>query len=215
MILETRKIKKILVISAHVDDMEFGCGGTVAKLIEQGAEVYNLALSLRKTTVPKDFPEKELIKEAQQAAKTLSLRKENLIIKDFPNRIFPAIRQDILDTFCFYAKKIKPDLVFTTSLDDMHQDHRVVAEESFRAFKHTNIIAYGFAWNRIKHTINIYSVIEERHLRKKIKSLQSYQSQIKGRPYFTPGYIRSLAITQGTIIKRKYAECLELIRWIF
>jgi LmbE family N-acetylglucosaminyl deacetylase len=214
MTLISDRIKKILVINAHADDMEFGCGATIAKLIKEGKEVYNLVLSLRKKTVPKDFPKENLIKETIDASKIIGLKKENNIIKDYENRIFPAIRQEILDEIYSQAKKIRPDLVFTTSLDDTHQDHRVVAEETFRALKHANIISYGFPWNAIFHRINFYSAVKKDHLVKKIKAIQCYRSQIRTRVYFRPEYIKSLAITQGTNIKKKYAESFEVIRWI-
>jgi LmbE family N-acetylglucosaminyl deacetylase len=207
-------IKKVLVINAHADDMEFGCGGTIAKMIEEGKEVYNLVLSLRRKTVAPDFPAEELIRETIEAGKAIGIKEENNIIKDYENRIFPAIRQQILDEIYLQAQKIKPDLVFTTSLDDTHQDHQVVAQETFRALKHTNIVAYGFPWNTILHRVNFYQAIEEKHLAKKIKAIQSYQSQIKGRVYFDPEYIKSLAIVQGVNIQEKYAEGFEIIRLI-
>lgn len=207
-------VKKVLVINAHADDMEFGCGGTIAKLIEQGKEVYNLVLSLRRKTVPSDFPAEKLIQETIEAGKLIGIKEENNIIKDYENRIFPAIRQQILDEIYSQAKKIKPDLVFTTSLDDTHQDHQVVAQETFRALKHTNILAYGFPWNTILHQINFYESINEKQLEKKIKAIQAYQSQIPGRVYFDPEYIKSLAVVQGVNIKEKYAEGFQVIRWI-
>ena len=37
--------KKILILAPHTDDGEFGCGGTIAKLIEAGAEVHYAAFS--------------------------------------------------------------------------------------------------------------------------------------------------------------------------
>ena len=214
MISNNNKIKRILIISAHADDMEFGCGGTIAKFIEEGIDIYNLVLSLRKKTVSKNFPEEILIKETLKASSIIGIKKENNIIRDYENRIFPKNRQEILDEICYQAKKIKPDLVFTNSLDDTHQDHQVVAKETFRALKNTNIISFGFPWNTILHKTNLYNIINEKHLQKKIKALQCYKSQFNGRSYFNSEYIKSLAITQGTNIKQKYAESFEIIRWI-
>lgn len=214
MIFDKYKVKKILVINAHADDMEFGYGGTIARLIEEGKEVYNLILSLRDKTVPKNFPKEELIRESLTASKIIGIEKENNIIKNYENRIFPAIRQDILDEIHLCAKKIKPDLVFTTSLSDTHQDHRVTAEETFRALKYVNIISYVFPWNALSTNPNFYSVIREKHIDKKNRAIQCYKSQIKGRVYFNPEYIKSLASVQGINIKGKYAENFEIVRWI-
>jgi LmbE family N-acetylglucosaminyl deacetylase len=38
--------KRILVLAPHIDDGEFGCGGTIAKLIADRAEVFYAAFSV-------------------------------------------------------------------------------------------------------------------------------------------------------------------------
>ena len=38
-------MKNILIVGAHFDDTELGAGGTAAKLVEQGANVYKLTLT--------------------------------------------------------------------------------------------------------------------------------------------------------------------------
>ena len=37
--------KKILIIAAHPDDEVLGCGGTMAKWANEGAEVYSLIMA--------------------------------------------------------------------------------------------------------------------------------------------------------------------------
>lgn len=49
--------KKILVLATHTDDLEFGCGATVATLIEEGNTVYCAAFSACKQSERKEFPE--------------------------------------------------------------------------------------------------------------------------------------------------------------
>ncbi|MDY7036483.1 MAG: hypothetical protein SV375_10045 [Thermodesulfobacteriota bacterium] len=44
--------EKILVLAPHTDDGEFGCGGSIAKFIEQRAEVYYAAFSLCEESIP-------------------------------------------------------------------------------------------------------------------------------------------------------------------
>ena len=69
-------------------------------------------------------------------------------------------------------------------------------------------------WNTIFHHLNLYSVVKEEHLEKKIKALGEYKSQHPGRVYFASDYISSLARVQGVNVKAQFAESFEIIRWI-
>lgn len=213
--LSSPNIKKILTLSPHADDMEIGCGGTVAKLLEQGKDVYSLVLSMRRKASPEEYSISDLYEETYKAHDTLGVPRQNLIATDFEHRVYPNIRQEILDYLVQINKFVKPDLVFIPSFEDMHQDHKTVSEEAFRAFKDCNILAYELPWNRIATTIHLYNIIEERHLQKKIESFQLYKSQItRHRVFFESEYIRGLAITRGGAIKDKYAEAFEVVRLI-
>ncbi len=209
------KIDKILVLSPHADDGELGCGATVSKFIEKGVDVHFLVLSLRRKTVPVDFPEDKLIKECTDAMSALGLNKNNWHIRDYEHRIFPELRQELLDQLIKIRKDIEPDLVFAPSFDDMHQDHGIIANESFRAFKNNKILSYELPWNRIVTHTNFYTSVDKHHLEKKAKALSFYESQKPGRPFFDKDYIFSLAKIRGAEIKKEYAESFEVMRWIY
>ena len=42
-------MKNILIVGAHYDDSELGVGGTAAKLVGEGKNVYKLTLTNNKT----------------------------------------------------------------------------------------------------------------------------------------------------------------------
>ena len=63
--------KKILVLAPHTDDGEFGCGGTINKMIEEGNEVYYAAFSACQQSVLPQFPQDILITEVKAATKVL------------------------------------------------------------------------------------------------------------------------------------------------
>ena len=81
------KKKKALVLSPHTDDAELGCGGTIAKLIEEGWAVHVIYFSAVRTRFP------QLVNEAENSARILGMSYE---ILDFNTRYFPRDRQDIL-----------------------------------------------------------------------------------------------------------------------
>ena len=80
------KNKKILALAPHTDDAEFGCGGTLARLLEDGNEVYCAAFSACEQSVLKSFPSDVLITEVKAATKKLGIKPTNLILFDYQVR---------------------------------------------------------------------------------------------------------------------------------
>jgi len=205
--------KRILVLAPHTDDGELGCGATIAKCIEQGAEVYYAAFSTAEESVPPGFPKNRLAIEVAKATKKLGIPKENLIVYDYQVRKLNYVRQEILEKMVALKKKIKPDVVFLPSSKDIHQDHTTVTQEGIRAFKHCSILGYELIWNNLSFNTDCFIEISKKHLNKKIRALKEYKTQ-EGRAYTDPTFIESLAVVRGTQIGMKYAETFEVIRWI-
>jgi LmbE family N-acetylglucosaminyl deacetylase len=204
-------VKKILIISPHTDDGELGCGGTIAKLIEEGNEVEYVALSCCEKSVPPQYPRDILSREVKAATKILGIK--NPILFSFEVREFPKLRQEILDALIRLRNKIQPDMVFTPSRFDTHQDHKTTVEETIRAFKQCTILGYEQPWNNITFNTLAFVPLMEEHVTKKIDALNCYETQ-KERSYLNPDFVRGLALTRGTQIEEKYAEAFEVIKWI-
>ena len=204
-------VKRILIISPHTDDGELGCGGTIAKLIEEGNEVEYVALSCCEKSVPPQYPRDILSREVKAATKILGIK--NPILFSFEVREFPKLRQEILDALIRLRNKIQPDMVFTPSRFDTHQDHKTTVEETIRAFKQCTILGYEQPWNNITFNTLAFVPLMEEHVNKKIDALNCYETQ-KERSYLNPDFVRGLALTRGTQIEEKYAEAFEVIKWI-
>jgi len=203
----------ILILAPHTDDGEFGCGGTIARFIKDGKNVYYAAFSLAEESVPDPFPKNILETEVKAATKQLGIPPDNLLLYKYKVRNFAYFRQEILEDLVKLNHDINPDLVFMPSINDLHQDHSTIAQEGLRAFKKTSILCYELPWNNINFSTNCFISLNEEELALKILALDCYNSQ-KGRNYASEQFIRSLAITRGTQIGTKYAEVFEVIRWI-
>lgn len=208
-----QKDKRVLVLAPHTDDAEFGCGATIAKLIENGNEVFCAAFSACEQSVLKDFPSDILITEVKSASKKLGVKDSNLLLFDYEVRTFNFRRQEILDSIIQLKKQINPDIVFIPSLNDIHQDHSTISNEAFRAFKFSSILCYELPWNNISFSTSCFMELNEGHVMKKISALNEYKSQAH-RPYANEEFIRSLARVRGVQINTHYAECFEILRWI-
>lgn len=203
--------RRILIMAPHTDDMEFGCGGTVNRLIEEGNDVYCAAFSACEQSVLSQFPSDILITEIKESSEILGLNKKNLILFDYEVRTFNYHRQDILDKILKLKRDIDPHMVFIPSLSDIHQDHYTIAHESFRAFKFSTLYSYELPWNNLSFTTSCFYKLAERHVQKKADAIACYKSQAH-RIYANENFVRSLATTRGVQIGVKYAECFEVIR---
>lgn len=92
-----RQIETVLVLAPHTDDAEFGCGGTIAKLVEAGANVRCVAFSAAEESVPKGLPRDVLRGEMRSAMSELGISESQLEILQYPVRHFPQHRQAILE----------------------------------------------------------------------------------------------------------------------
>ena len=206
-------MERILILAPHTDDGEFGCGGSIAKLIEEGKEVFYVAFSTAEESIPSGYPENILEIEVKEATKILGIPSSNLIIYGFQVRKLNYVRQEILEELVKMKKEIKPDLVFMPSSNDLHQDHYTIAMEGMRAFKQVSILGYEVPWNNITFHTQAFIKLDKRHIGNKIEALKAYKSQ-SYKNYATEDFILSLAKTRGVQIGAEYAETFEVIRWI-
>lgn len=203
--------RKILVISPHTDDGELGCGGSVARFIEEGDEVSYVALSSCEKSIPPEYPCDILKQEVRKATRVLGISEP--ILHEYEVREFPRFRQEILDTLIAHRTTIRPDIVFTPSSFDTHQDHKTTREETLRAFKQCTILGYEQPWNNITFNTLAFISLKEHHVQKKIEALGCYKTQ-KHRAYLNSDFIRGLALTRGVQIEEPYAEAFEVIKWV-
>ncbi len=203
--------KRALVLAPHTDDGEFGCGGTMARLVEQGVEVRYVAFSIATKSLPEGFAPDTLAREVREATAELGIPDANLDVHDFEVRTFPVHRQDILELLIGLWEEWSPDIVFQPSLHDVHQDHQVIAAEGLRAFKRTTILGYEIPWNNFDFAYQAYVALEEPHVERKIAALAKYASQ-QHRRYADSEYIRNLARMHGVNVNREFAECFQVYR---
>lgn len=205
--------ERILMLSPHTDDVEFGCGGSIVKFLKTKAEVFYVAFSCAEKSVPLALPKDTLIKEAKRSTQVLGIPSENLILFNFEVRKFPHYRQEILEDMIRLNKIYDPDLVFLPSRRDIHQDHQTISMEGLRAFKHSTILGYEIPWNIWSFETSCFVPLTEDCVEKKIKALKCYISQL-GRGYVNEELIRSFARSRGGQIGTRYAEAFETVQWV-
>jgi LmbE family N-acetylglucosaminyl deacetylase len=207
------QVKKVLVLGPHPDDMEFGCLGTVLKLLEQKVEVHLAVFSMCEKSVPEGLPKDIIKKEMLDVAGNLGMDDSKLHLFNYEVREFPKYRQEILEDMVSLGKIVKPDLVFIPSSTDIHQDHQTIHNEGKRAFKFNMLVGYEMPWNNFNFHADLFIKLPEEKVARKIELINMYKSQ-KQRVYSENDFLRSLMKIRGTQVKAEYAEAFEVIRLI-
>src|SRR5438046_10551978 len=132
------RVKRVLFLGAHSDDIESGCGGTVLRMIEQSKsiEFYWLVLS----------SEPRRAKEAESSANAFlgRARKKTVVMKSFRDGFLPYLGPPVKECFEELKKVFTPDVIFTHCRHDLHQDHRLVCELMWNTFRDNFILEYEF-----------------------------------------------------------------------
>ena len=206
-------MRTVLILAPHTDDGELGCGGSIAKLVEDGYRVIYTAFSTCRRSLPEGWEPDTLEKEVKNAVPLLGVKPEDIVLLDYDVRQFKTERQSILEDIILLKKKYNPHKVFVPSPTDIHQDHQVISEEGLRAFKNITVLGYEMPWNNIAFNTRAFMKLEERHVQLKVSALKEYKSQ-QSRSYLTEEFIFSLARVRGVQIGVQYAESFEVIRTI-
>ncbi len=198
----------IMVFSPHPDDAEVLMGGTIARYTKKGHDVLIVLV-----TIPDERDRRK--KEAEKAAAILGARLSILDLDSYDlefNRKLVQIFDKIIADF-------PPDIIYTSWINDSHQDHIAVSRATMAASRKNDCSVYmyeqalpsgmtPFAF-RPEVFVDISDTIEL-----KIKSVLAHESQVKS---FSEQWIQSItgrAVYNGFRINVKYAEAFEVVKEI-
>lgn len=201
---------RVLVLAAHTDDAEIGCGGTISKFLKKGCYVRVVVFAKDNPDLPEGTLEKEFNESMHRLCPVDGLYST---LYDYPMRKLNYVRQDILDLMFSEKEKYQPNMVFVPSRNDLHKDHLTISEEGVRAFKGITTLGYEMPWNNITFDTHAFIKLSGQDLDKKIYALHAYESQ-SHKSYLQNDYLRCLARTRGVQAGCEYAEAFEVIRWI-
>lgn len=218
---------KILVIAPHMDDEVLGVGGTIARHVAEGDEVYVCFVAHR--VYDHKFDEEKNKTEVQCALKAKEVLgyKEAEFFNLNDERLDVCI-QDILIPLEAYINKINPVVVYVNHRGDNHQDHRAVFQAAMIALRPfankgiKKILSYEVPssteqsppFNEFAFLPNFYVNIEK-YLKTKITALHCYQTEKREFPHpRSDKGVEILAMKRGSEVGFKAAEAFMLIREI-
>lgn len=194
--------RRVLVVVAHPDDIDFGMAGTMAVLTSGGSEVVYCLVTSGEAGGPDDLPREVLRdqREAEQRAAAAQVGVSELRFLRYPDGRVECtldLRRDISRVI----RQVKPDLVMSlTSVRDWdrmyfsHPDHLAVAEATACAVypdarnphAHTELLAEGHEPHTVERMWvsglepNRFVDITD-HFDRKLAALQAHGSQVSAR----------------------------------
>ena len=197
------RVKRVLCLGAHSDDIEIGCGGTVLRMIEQSnsIEFYWLVLSANPMRA----------KEAERSANAFlgGARHKTVVVKSFRDGFLPYLGPPVKECFEELKKVFTPDVIFTHCRHDLHQDHRLVCELTWNTFRDHFILEYEIPkYDADLRSPNFFVPLSETHARKKVKSLMRYFATQRDKQWFSEELFYGLMRLRATEIASatRYAE---------
>jgi LmbE family N-acetylglucosaminyl deacetylase len=221
-------VNRVLVVVAHPDDEVLGCGGTAARLAEDGAAVTACILSGAADARANRPAEPRLRENTLSAQAKLGLKEP--IVGDFPNIRFNTVPH--LELVQFIERAILDtgaELIFTHHPADLNDDHGYISracETAARIYQRRPLpfkLRGLFLMETLSSTDwrfnptpgpfipNAFFEIGESGLKKKIQALAEYEGVMRPFPHpRSEEVIRSLAALRGGQAGMSYAEAFQV-----
>lgn len=191
---------RILAVGAHPDDIELGCGASLAKLSRQGAHIRALVLSAGDAGAD---PEHHRSNETHRALHRLGVR--DIVQGDLPDTALDAHRAAMIALLERHCQQFRPDRVYTMFEHDRHQDHRAVFQASIVACRGVpQILSYETPSSWPTFAPVVYEQVAG-HVQDKIEAVQMHRSQAH-RDYMQPDHLRCHLTFRGCQVGRGPCE---------
>ena len=204
----------VLAIGAHFDDVEIGCGGTIAKHLHDGDNV--TALVVTDSDYTDNFTnvirsKETALKEGRSAADILGY---NLVCGNLDTRKveFNPTLVDLIETV-IYERSI--DLIYTHWDQDVHQDHQNVGKATLAAGRKQNrLLMYrsNLYLNTRRFDENFFIDISD-FIDIKIKAIGAHQSEVKKFGDYWLEFWKQEAKTNGFRCGTEYGEVFQLVKY--
>jgi LmbE family N-acetylglucosaminyl deacetylase len=223
--------RPVLVIAAHPDDEILGCGGTAARLVQEGREVQFAILGEGITSrhAQRDAADRDqlarLHRQAHAAAGRVGVKDVHL--HQLPdNRLDTVPLLEVVKLVELLVERIQPEIIYTHHAGDLNIDHGIIHRAVLTATRPLagqpvrEIYAFEvpssteWAFQRIEPSfrpnvfVDITGTIDA-----KVEAMECYESEARKFPHpRSPEALRAIATRWGTVVGCAAAEAFELVR---
>lgn len=226
-------MKKILVIAAHPDDEVLGCGGTIARMSQEGNEVSIVILG---EGITSRYPDRKsadtkliqnLHAHSRKAVKILGAN--NLQIFDLPDNRFDTVALlDIVKILEGVIEKQQPECIFTHHPSDLNIDHTITNRavliatrplgdspvKTILTFEIPSSTEWAFNTTGVGFLPNLFIDVTKT-IDLKIEAMKQYDGESRVAPHpRSAKSLRANASRWGSVSGIHAAEAFQLIRHI-
>lgn len=194
---------RLLCLGAHSDDIEIGAGGTILGLIK--SQPVDITWVVFSASGVRGI-------EAERAARMMikGTRKAELKLYSFRDSYFPAQWEALKETFSDLQAAVSPDLILTHFRTDRHQDHRVISDLTWNAFRSHLILEYEIPkYDGDMGQPNCFVPLSASTMTRKLAILKSAFASQRAKHWFDEETFRSLARLRGLESGVRYAEAFH------
>ncbi len=196
-------LRRVLVVGSHADDIEIGCGGTLLTLTRMVPE---LEVDWLVLAAPGERGE-----EARASAGVFlsAAGASRLEIHGFRDGFLPYVGDEVKDLFEDLKSRVDPQVVFTHTREDLHQDHRLVCELTWNTFRSHLILEYEIP--KVDGDLgrpNLYVPLSEAVAAEKVSLLEHHFPSQRGKHWFDRETFMGLMRLRGmeSVAPERYAE---------
>jgi len=214
---------KVLVMAAHPDDELLGCGGTMAKLIEEGHEVHILVFADGSGARDNEYEGYTRIPELMTLANFMGVK--SCKAGNFPDNKMDSV--PLLNVCKFIEKNVnfEPDIIFTHHPSCLNIDHATVTRATLTAFRPQHgsemaIYAYFVPSSTDYNPLNtfqgnVYFDVED-HQKVKLDNIEQYYGgELREHPHSrSRENLENLMRVWGAEVGLEYAEKFQLLRQV-
>jgi LmbE family N-acetylglucosaminyl deacetylase len=225
--------RPVLVVVAHPDDEILGCGGTVARLGQEGREVYFAILgegitSRHANREDADPRRSSLLHRHAQAAAAIVGVKDIFLYQLPDNRLDTVPLLQVVKVVEELVDRMKPEVIYTHHPGDLNVDHGVIhravltatrpkAGQPVReiyAFEVPSSTDWAFGSLQPAFRPNVFVDVTAT-LEAKIAAMACYETESREFPHpRSPEALRAVAMRWGSVAGCHAAEAFELVRSI-
>lgn len=205
----------VLAIGAHFDDIELGCGGSIARHVAEGDKVFAYVATMSGFKNPTDEVVRSNESAKEEGCKAIKILGAELICDAY--EVFQLeFREDLNAKILNIVENMNIEKVYTHWTGDIHHDHYALAKASLHSCRHVpRMLMYRSNWYHSAQDFRgtfYVDITDTWHIKE--QAIKAHKSEFDRVGSKWVEFFKNEAENAGQKIGVKYAEVFEIVKWL-